>query len=172
MSDEGEGTRKAGTSVTTVPCACSYLSRAADEPDSSIVFDADMNEYKFRVGPGHMIIRHCPWCGGTAPKSKRSSLFAQITDAEMRRLGALTKGIKTVEEAIEKFGPPDNDRPAGMTIKSPGTGTTPETVESHRVLTYNGLSDTATVSLVDYGPSRGLGLTLSGKYIGKPGSNT
>ncbi len=160
------------SSVTTVRCKCSYLQRAADEPDHPIVFDTRMNEFHITYGaPEHrayLMINHCPWCGGTAPRSKRETFFMNVTDAESMRLRDLAAGVRTVTDAIARFGPPDSDMPDGMTMKSPATDTEPSVVTSYRVLRYAGLSDTADVSFTDYGPERGLRMSLQGKYVGEP----
>lgn len=79
---------------------------------SPIVFDEQMNEFHITHATtddgreGHTLIRHCPWCGGAAPESKRHTYFAQITNEESRRLHVLTANVRTVEEVLAKFGPP------------------------------------------------------------------
>jgi hypothetical protein len=132
-----------------------------------------LNEYHLTYGGdarGHWMIYHCPFCGGAAPRSKRETLFAQITDAESRRLHELTRDVRTVEVAIARFGPPDHDLVDGLTMQTPATDTEPSKVSSYRVLTYDRLSETADVHFTDYGPERGLRMTLQSKYIGKPGA--
>jgi hypothetical protein len=136
-----------------------------------IVFDQQMNEYHIQnVGKnaGHSIIYHCPACGGAAPPSKRGSLFATITRDESSRLVALATGFKTVKQAVAKFGVPDDDMPDGIGMGSKPTDGEAPTFTSYRTLTYKGLSETADVVLIDYGPEHGLRVTLRGKYLGKP----
>ena len=64
-------------SVTDQSCTCGYLQRAADDPDSPIVYDPQLNEYDFEYpspcGPreygkasAYLMIYHCPFCGGAA----------------------------------------------------------------------------------------------------------
>ena len=95
-------------SVTEQPCTCGYLQRAADDPDSPIVYDPQLNEYDFEYpspcGPrecgkasAYLMIYHCPFCGGVAPESKRGRLFAAIPRAEEGRLYGLLRGVKTLE---------------------------------------------------------------------------
>ena len=172
--DTGAERKPSAGSVTSTPCACNYLQRASDEPDNPIVFDAKMNEYHLahidRAGTGrqgHSIIRHCPWCGGSAPRSKRATFFANITQAESRRLRELASGLKSVDEAIAKLGPPDEDHPNGYAGHSPATDTQPSVVNTYRFLRYTRLSNTANVMLTDYGPDRGLYVSLESKYIGE-----
>jgi hypothetical protein len=163
--------RPTAASVTGVPCKCRYLERASEEPEVPIVFDAEVNEFHITdVGrnPGHSVIYHCPWCGGAAPRSKRATFFATVTRKEEGRLRGLVTGLATVEDAIKKLGNPDDDMPAGMTTKTPGSDADPSKVKSYRMLSYGGLSRTTDVHFTDYGPDGGLRATFQGKYLGKP----
>jgi hypothetical protein len=157
-------------SRTSEPCTCRYLETWSAEPGSPLVFDETLNEYQIRYEHGstrcEMRVRHCPFCGGAAPRSKRASMFAHITSAETQRLLALTKDLRTVADAIERFGPPDEDLAGGFTTNTREKGLQPPTVSSYRTLRYKQLSETADVTLVDYGPERGLHTTLTGKYLG------
>jgi hypothetical protein len=171
---EAEGKPTSG-SVTGVACACGYLERASGEPDNPIVFDAEMNEYHLRhfdhagLGrQGESIIYHCPFCGGVAPRSKRSSFFAQITDAEKSRLRDLTSGAKTVRDAVAQLGQPNEDHPDGFTTESRSSDAEPSVIKSYRLLRYTGLSETANVTFTDSGPDGGLRMRLESKYLGKP----
>jgi hypothetical protein len=107
------------------------------------VFDEQMNEYHLKHfdldGTGRQalsIIFHCVRCGGAAPESLRATFFAHITDAEKRRLQELTSGLRMVENAFAKLGPPDEDHPRGRTTQSPSSDTEPSIVRSYRLLTY------------------------------------
>jgi hypothetical protein len=156
-------------SVTSVPCTCGYLERASDQPSNPIVFDAEMNEYVFtHLDKGESIIRHCPWCGGAAPRSKRDTFFAYITDAERSRLRDLAAGVKTVNDAIARLGPPNEDHPHGYRTESKATDTEPSVIRSYRLLRYTGLSETANVTFTDSGPEGTLRMALETKYVGKP----
>ena len=174
--DAGAEERKPnGSSVTSVPCTCRSLQHAAEEPANPIVFDARMNEYHLThldlagMGRhGYSIVFHCLYCGGAAAKSKRDTFFAHMTDAESRRLRDLASSLKTVEEAVAKFGPPDEDHPNGLASKSPASDAAPSIVRFYRLLRYTGLSDTANVTFTDHGPERGLHMTLESKYVGEP----
>jgi len=155
--------------VTTVPCRCKYLERASDDPENPIFFDADVNEYNYRgIGKSRSTwgIRHCPWCGGAAPKSKRASLFATVTREEEQRLRDITRGLKSVEDVIEKFGKPDHEMAEGLVTKSAESDTEPSKIRSYRVLHYFRLSETADVHFTDY--EGGVRATFQGKYLGKP----
>src|SRR5262245_1615682 len=104
-------------SVTDVPCTCQYLDKAANDPDNPITFDEDTNEYHFNYRtseqgvecscPAMLVVYHCPFCGGVAPKTKRGLLFAKIPKEEETRLKCLLAPIQTISDAIENFGTPD-----------------------------------------------------------------
>ena len=82
-NESGKQLKPTFSSVTDTLCVCGYLERASEEPEVPIVFDAKVNEYHIaNIGKngGHRVIYHCPWCGGAAPRSKRASLFATVTD--------------------------------------------------------------------------------------------
>jgi hypothetical protein len=111
------------------------------------------------------MIYHCPLCGGAAPESKRDLLFAVISLEEQGRMHQLLNGIETVEDAIRVLGAPDRDSPSGATFMRHEHGEEAPTIESFRMLTYSGLSDTAEVVITDY-PGRGIHYRMQGKYIG------
>jgi hypothetical protein len=159
-------------SVTEVPCA-GHLDRAANDPDSPITFNEELNEFNLEysvVGSerkGRLRIYHCPFCGGTAPKSKRRLLFAAISNAEERRLRDLVKDVQTVDDAIAILGPPDLDRLDGQGAMLPEGPDTSPTREWFRVVTYTQFSETADLRLTDF-PGRRMGVAVAGKYLGRP----
>lgn len=163
-------------SLTDQRCECGYLQRAADDPDSPIVYDARLNEFNFEYpsvpgdgdeGTKSMLrIYHCPFCGGAAPESKRDLLFAAVTLEEENRLGELLTGIKTLDDAIRKLGDPDRDEPDGVTQKTPERDGNPPIIESFRSIVYCGLSNTADVHIIDY-RQNGVGIRLQGKCLGQ-----
>jgi hypothetical protein len=105
-------------SVTEVRCTCGYLEGSANDGSSPIKFDSTLNEYHFEYdtpkGRGALLIYHCPFCGGTAPESKRDRLFAVISSDEEERLFALSRDVKTVEEALVILGPPRSAARCGL----------------------------------------------------------
>lgn len=176
MGDDADE-KPTGNSVTSVPCTCSWLANAAAEPDNPIVFDEALNEYNLAHhrptganGAGAPVaqsrIYHCPWCGGVAPKSKRATLFAHLTDAERSRLHDLTAAIRTIADAVAKLGPPDHDLHQGFRRMTPASDTKPAEEKSYRVIRYTKLSETADVRFTDLGPDRDVWLTLESKYVG------
>ena len=152
------------------PCKCGFLEREAGHPDSPIRFDAEKNEYHFihstsEGGEARMLIYHCPFCGGRAPKSKRGNLFARLTNKETRRLTDLTKDLHTLEQVLTALGQPDRDSPVGMTIVAPERSGKPETTQNFRTLVYSKLSETAEVHITVY-PTDRVAIMFQGKYVG------
>ncbi len=151
-------------------CKCGYLERQANRPDSPIQFDAALNEYHFLYltstgGNAKLMIYHCPFCGGRAPKSKRETLFATLTIAEQQRLVELTKRLRTVDEVLIALGPPDLDNEAGVICVASEREEKPEATQSYRTLVYRKLSDTADIHVRVY-PTDQVAITFIGKYIG------
>jgi len=94
---------------TPFECDCGSLESAAREPRIPIVFDAESNEYHI-IGEGtHTIIRHCPFCGGYPPPSRRPHLSGRLTLDESIRLAHLTRNLKTLADVIAAFGAPDEE---------------------------------------------------------------
>src|SRR5262245_45085220 len=93
----------------TARCKCGFLESQANHPDSPIRFDPGLNEYHFiyrttTSADAKMMIYHCPFCGGRAPKSRRSESFHRLTDVERQRLCELTKDVRTLQDAAAAFG--------------------------------------------------------------------
>jgi hypothetical protein len=165
--------RKEGSSnwshKTDVSCDCGYLERSADNPDIPIRFDEKMNEYHFvyerqdGIG-GNLLLRHCPFCGGRAPESKRAAFFAVIPSAEESRLLKLTRAIHTVDDAVRSLGIPDNDYETGMISVKPEKDGNPPVTEGFRTLIYRSVSVVADIHVrVDHAGRTAV--TLQGKHL-------
>jgi hypothetical protein len=156
-------------SVTSVSCKCGSLERMAEQPDSPIVFDTKTNEFQFKYrtehGNAELLIYHCPFCGGAAPKSIRDSLFAAVSTTETLRLNGLLADIETLDDALKQLGPPDQDFPHGEGAGKPEKDGNPPSMEFYRVFLYGGLSKTVDVYLTDYHRDRA-GVRFQGKYLG------
>jgi len=144
-------------------CKCEWLERAADEPKCPVELDAELNEYHLVIGPkDYMVIYYCPFCGGSAPKSRRDRLFHTLTDAERQRLVTLTKDLHTVEDVTRAIGEPDIRQPVGMVITEQERDGKPETTRSYPVLIYTKLSNIADVHVTVY-PTDRVGISFQGK---------
>ena len=149
-------------------CDCTTLERAANDPKCPIEFDAELNEYHITRGSlnDYMLVYYCPFCGGTTPKSRRHRLFHTLTTGEQRRLIALTKNLRTVDQVIAAFGQPDVDQPVGAIKVIPERDGKPEITESYRVMIYTKLSDTANVHVTVY-PMDKVSFRFQGKAVKK-----
>ncbi|MEK6322671.1 MAG: hypothetical protein AABN33_13425 [Acidobacteriota bacterium] len=161
-------------SKTDVACDCNYLHDAANDPGTPIEFDASLNEfhivYSVNGSEGYMLIRHCPFCGGKAPASRRASLFATISVQEQSRLAELTKSLKRLDDVTAALGEPDRDEAAGLIVTRPKSEGRPPETQAYRTLTYTGLSETADVRVTFYTDER-VEITFCGKCIGDDGAS-
>ncbi len=159
--------KRTHSSVTDMPCECRYLQDAADDPDLPIMFDESTGEYQFQyyeqnptrlqhlsrviwnTKPQHamLVIYHCPFCGGAAPKSKRHLLFETIPRDEESRLAELLQNIKTIDDAIEQLGQPDMD--GHVANKKPESEGNPPKIDHNRDIRYHNLSDVADVRITE-----------------------
>lgn len=154
-------------------CKCGFLEREANHPDSPIRFDPKFNEYHFihcmsTSEEAKMMIYHCPFCGGRAPKSRRSELFHRLTHAEQTRLCGLTNSLRTVEDVTAAFGEPDIRHPVGMVVTTSERDGKPETTQSYPLMIYTKLSKIADVRITVY-PTNNVGISFQGKAV-KEGS--
>ena len=135
----------------------------AQDSKDPVEFDPQLNEYHIlrKGGGGYSLIYFCPFCGGQAPKSQRSSLFHRLTDAEQHRLTELTKNLRTVQDVVAALGEPDI-KGLSMAVTTPEKEGMPETTQSYPVMTYSNLSDIANVNVQVY-PTERVAITFQGK---------
>jgi hypothetical protein len=158
-------------SVTDTPCACGYLERAARNPDLPIEFDERMCEYNFRYQvpgdetPSVLVIYYCPFCGGAAPHSLRASLFHKISTAERDRLLSRLESVRTLRDALEQLGTPDEDNPHGSIDHFPEEGARPPLDVVYRTFLYRSLSEVAELRISEH-PDGTVSFAFSGKQIG------
>jgi hypothetical protein len=164
-------------SVTAEPCTCKYLANAADDPRIPIFFDERTHEYQYTYqesecsGLSTLVIYHCPFCGGTAPASKRHLLFHVIPHEEEDRLAAMLSPIRTIREALERLGSPDHDDPQGEIRREQETDESPSSMRWFRALTYRCLSSAADVRITERDDGT-VYTVLQGKPIGDPAAGT
>jgi hypothetical protein len=133
-------------------CDCGWLPRAADDPSVPIGFDAEVNEYYLKAGTGETdarwVLKFCPWCGGDAPVSHRDTLFEVITPEEGMRLKNLWSPLRTREDVLQTWGPPDEQLPQGYAETGLEQNGTPGRTVHYDVMRYNNLSPTAVVDVI------------------------
>jgi hypothetical protein len=148
-------------------CRCGNLARLAGDPTCPVEFDEHLNEFHLTHiipnGGGYTVIRFCPFCGGSAPQSRRDSLIRGISDAERQRLYDLTKDLRTMQDVIAVFGEPDAGPPMGKIVTIPPEKEgMPETTERYPIRTYSKLSDVADVHVTVYSANK-IEITFQGK---------
>ncbi len=137
-------------SVTAKPCKCGLIERFAKYPENPIKYDRETKEYYFSYSGGRLVIRHCFFCGGKAPASLRSSLFAVIPEKEKTRLHELTKNIKSLKDATKVLGKPSFESCVMDTDITPRKKEKAEETQSFKSFVYNNLSETADIMITDY----------------------
>jgi hypothetical protein len=161
--------RPTSVSATDAPCKCGYLRRAADDARLPIVFDKFTAEFHFQyreadsTGFSKLVIYHCPFCGGHAPRSKRALLFHVIPPEEERRLAALLDGVASIRGAIRKLGKPDDDSPSGTGVQMREHAGRPMTMQWFRTLRYEKLSKVVDVWITERADGRA-SWRLQGKH--------
>ena len=156
-------------------CDCGTLESVAHNPEIPIVFAPQLNEYnlEYTVDYGdngvnqpkaRMRIYYCFFCGGLAPPSRRAECFTHVTDAEKYRIEQLTKGLKSLDEVIERFGEPDEVFEQGIGVATAGSEGHPPRFDCYRTLVYKTISETAEVNFVEFRPDQ-IHVSLIAKYI-------
>jgi hypothetical protein len=155
-------------SVTNENCKCGYLESCANDPDGPIKFDKTTNEYYFSYdsktenASGSLIIYHCIFCGGCAPRSKRDTLFYTVPEIEKQRLVGLTKEIISINDAFKILGKPDQDYKHGIAVQTEESEDSgPQTVY-HRLIIYKNLSGIADINITEL--ENGVLVSIVGKH--------
>lgn len=150
-------------------CECPWLENAARDPECSIEFDAELNEYHLKHGKGYLMIYHCPFCAGRAPKSLRGEMFATVSSDEAARLHLLTKDMKTEKDVRAGLGEPTHVHEVGAMMQERNVGQKAGKVRVCKALHYDSHSETARIN-VNVGRHGKVSIHFTGKYIGKPGA--
>jgi hypothetical protein len=141
-------------SVTNELCTCGTMQRCSQDPAIPITYSVDTGDYQleFRLAGGecgHMVLYHCPFCGGCLPQQPPDVKFNVLSIDERTRLLKITHGINSIEAALERLGKPDYDLPSGLIYDGKTKdGTLPRTTV-HRVLRYCNLSRQADVCITE-----------------------
>lgn len=148
-------------------CDCGYLERMAEHPKCPVKFDEELNEYHIvGEGEGYWMIYYCPFCAGSAPKSRRDRLFHRISDAEQHRLCNLTKDLRTVQDVTAAFGEPDIYQKIGCVTTTPERREKPSITKSRPVMIYTKLSEIADVHVTVH-PTDRVDVHFQGKGVKK-----
>lgn len=139
-------------------CSCEWLKNAAADERFPIEYDVESNQFKLRceLGDGELgytVMHFCPFCGGKAPDVKKEQNFAQLSEQELLRLQELTRQIKSIEDAFRILGEPQLAQ------------VEQEFLEAARSLTYQNISEAATIHITEYGQGD-VRIVFQEKYIG------
>lgn len=147
-------------------CECGWLQNAATDPDHPVKFDPQANEFNIVKGDRSIRIYHCPFCGGKAPESLRSTFFAHVSSEENERLVLLGTGVESLAQIVQKLGQPSRDDPVGAGMGMPAPDGQITQFLSYRVLTYTQLSQVADLQFHLHADGTLARLHVSAKYIG------
>jgi hypothetical protein len=84
-------------------CSCGSVAGWAADPELPVTYNEQLNVYEM---PGYFF-HFCVVCGGQMREFERDSLFAPWTDADDADFRARTEKLKSLEDVIAAFGPPD-----------------------------------------------------------------
>ena len=148
-------------------CTCDWLKNAADDPRFPIEYDPQKNEFKLccqlEGGEiGYTVLHFCPFCGGKAPDIRKEQSFTQLSEQEFLRLQELTRQIKSIEDAFRILGEPELGEPE---LGEPEFGES-ELLQAARSLTYQNLSETATIHITEYEQGN-VRIVIQEKFIGR-----
>jgi hypothetical protein len=149
----------------TVKCSCGRLQQAAADPALPVLYDAETNEFRLRVGDGELIMYHCPFCGGSMPASKRGALFTEPEPREMGEIQNRLRGAQTIADVISRLGEPDRRLGPAPPVTF-GGHTYPGSKEN---LVYTSLGQTLDVEIQEQ-QDGSISVCFSGKWKQKPGS--
>jgi hypothetical protein len=155
-------------SKTDALCDCGALEYAARNPRVPIEFDPELNEYNIVHDSLKMRIYYCPSCGGMAPNSLRSTMFAQMSGEEQTRLFALAESLKTEAELVAALGSPDQDSPRGTIVTEPEADGRASRACAFRVFRYIKLSVVADLCVELHPDGRVASRYVEAKYVGPP----
>jgi hypothetical protein len=139
-------------------CTCDWLKNAADDARFPIEYDRQTNQFKLccQLGGGEVgytVLHFCPFCGCKAPDIRKEQLFTEISEQEFLRLRELTRQISSIEDAFRILGEPEL------------LGSEQELLDAARSLTYQHLSESATIHIIEY-ENGNVRIVIQEKYIG------
>lgn len=148
-------------------CNCGMLDRLAGDPKSPVKFDERLNEYHLEWERRTVIMNSCFWCGGRLSESRRGEFFTEPSEEEMAEVRSFHSRIKTVGNALELLGPPDethqwdDEFAHGREIEN----------QWKQSLVYSSHWDTLILHVQQMTNGR-IAFSISGRYIGLPAAET
>jgi predicted RNA-binding Zn-ribbon protein involved in translation (DUF1610 family) len=88
-----------------------HLAKLSRKPGSSVRYRRDCREHWVFGRDSHMVrLFYCPICGGKLTVWKHDTRFYNESPAEVAALTKRIQNITKIDQAIERFGPPDVQR--------------------------------------------------------------
>lgn len=143
-----------GEHDSTLPeSLCEHLRLLASDPNVPVHFDPEEPWLYLdwgSEGRGQIGINFCFSCGspGSANLREVTDDTVSIPDEKLRHL---LDGVETVEQALDRLGPPDADIADGWTDPGSGIHVDEPRFGLFRTLTWSQLSDSLEVTLIDMG---------------------
>jgi len=125
-------------------CKCGVLDHASKEPDHVVRWDDKDKTFYLAYGQhGRLMIYYCPFLRRQSSRRATKIAFAHISDAEMNRLRTIIDGLKTVDDVIAHFGPPDERKEVGSTVTKPEKDAKPAITNNYATIHCRKLSEVA-----------------------------
>jgi hypothetical protein len=133
--------------------ACQHLAQLERERRSSVVRSAGAGIYEL-MGRDSVRIRlfFCPICGSKLPTEDNRHEFHERSAQELADWGKLASGVRTIAQALDRFGKPDLDQGPTRSFFFPG-GVRTE-VGTNRALFYENLAQSFTVAAIEWADGR------------------
>jgi len=77
---------RSSCSLEKETCQCGTLGEWADDPNTPITYDAQLNEFHLQEEDGYRMIWYCLVCGGATPESKRGELFVEASEEDITKV--------------------------------------------------------------------------------------
>jgi len=130
--------------------SCKHLPDLSREGGSSIIYVREYREYQLlsRDSPTHSIrLFYCPICGSKQRVSTIDWRFYKKSPKEVAELRECTHNITTMQEALERFGPPDVERGSVVRFVYPEAQRT--ALGHERAFFYEHLAKTVDVVVIE-----------------------
>src|SRR5437899_2341804 len=138
-----------GMPPTQRPLTCHHLEELARDPESSVRYLPESEEYQLMARDSLKIrLFFCPACGSRLPINNNEQEFCERSALELAKWAKLSEGINTIALALARFGKPDLDQgPTKSYMYLHGKRTE---VGTTRALFYHNLAQTFTVAAIEW----------------------
>jgi hypothetical protein len=131
------------------PTWCEHLKELSAPAGSPVRRHRESGDYEL-LGSDSLKIRlfFCPVCGMRLPLSNNASDFCEISPNEMSKWKQAFEGVRSIDDALERFGAPDQDQgPVNTHFYPRGRYTE---IQTKRCLFYDNLAGTFTIVALEW----------------------